>query len=239
MRKFHYRPGKSAFAGLAMAAAALVAGWVWVSSPAATFLPAGVALLCAAGAIKTALDAMSDTPALAFDARGLALRKTWGQVAEVAWHDVQSIGVEVFTLRYWGIIPISKTENLVVKCAGGLFGSRRLRLALRMIDLPAGGAGQLLALLNAAHVAAVGEATAAMAGADRQHGWGAGSAGVAARRADAAAREEGEGGFNADAALARYLARKEAGAGASPRPEATASAAAPARPVFGRRASAG
>lgn len=238
MHKFHYRAGKAAVAGLISGAIALFMGWTYVSDADSDWFTLAIALVCGVAAIKVALDSMSDTPALAFDGSGVRLRRTWGTIEDVEWSEVQSIDVEVYTVRYYGIIPVSRTENLVVKCEGGLFGSRRLRLSLKMLELPSGGAAHLLAMMHAAHVAAVGEAAAAMAGADRQQGWGARSAGFSAR--PKAPETAAESGFDPDAALARYLSRKDSGSGAdvaavgAPPPPV-----APARPVFGRKTQAG
>ncbi|WP_284275631.1 hypothetical protein, partial [Sphingomonas astaxanthinifaciens] len=169
MHKFHYRSGKSAFLALVSGVAALLAGWSWLDPDGGIF-SLGIALVCGLAAVKLTLDAMSDAPAIAFDAEGLRIRRTWGQTAVIAWDEVQGISVEVLTMRYWGIIPIARHETLVVRCDGGLFGARRLRTALKLVQLPPGGAGQLVAMLTAAQVAAVGEAGVAMAGAGR-HGW--------------------------------------------------------------------
>jgi hypothetical protein len=236
MHKFHFRPGKSAFMALLTAGAAILAGWRWFEAGDLFWL--ALALLCAAGAAKMLSDVLSDTPALAFDAEGLRVRSTWGSVHSVSWREVQAIKVDVMTLRYFGIIPIARHETLVVKCDGGLFGSRRLRLALKLVQLPPGGAGHLLALLDAAHVAAVGQAGVAMAGAG-EHGWGLRSVSSPVSAASRLPGDEGSG-FDADAALARYLARKERAEPVAPAPSASAPVPLqPSRPVFGRKPLAG
>lgn len=236
MHNYHYRPGKAAFRALICGGLALLCGWSWFSDPDPGILMPLAALLFGAGAAKLVMDAMSAVPAIAFDANGLRVRRTWGQVASVRWDEVQAIGVEAVVLRYYGIIPVARHEFLVVKCDGGVFGARRLRLAAKMIALPAGGIHELAALLNAAHLAAVGTAGVAMKGAGSL-GWGARS-GAAAPVADTQGPD-----FDADAALARYLARKDyggAGAGAGAEPVAAAAAPPPpprmpARPAFGRK----
>jgi hypothetical protein len=228
--KFHFRPGKSAFMALVLAAAALLCGWQWLSEGgvfALLFL-----VLCGVGAAKLMSDAVGGAPALAVDDEGLRIRRTWGSVVAVPWRQVQHIGVEVMTLRYLGIIPVARHETLVVACDGGLFGTRRLRLALKMVELPRGGTAELLALLQAAHVGAVGVSAVAMAGAGA-NGWGADSAGSLS--GSSAELDQG-GGFDADAALQRYLAKRDSSAvatAATPAPPAR-----PPRPSFGRKASA-
>lgn len=233
MQKFHYRPGKSAFMALLCGFFTLACGGLWLNG--GGFWAAVGLILFGAGTAKIVADAMSDTPALVVDHDGLALRKTWGAVARVPWEQVQSIDCEVLTLRYLGLIPISRNETLVVRCEGGLAGARRLRLALKLVALPAGGAPQLMALLHAAHVAAVGEARVAMAGAGA-HGWGANSASSPGAVVPSAS-SEGSGEFDADAALARYMARRDRMQTAAP-PTAPV-AVVPARPAFGRKRSVG
>src|SRR4028119_1236498 len=164
MHKFHYRPGKSAFVALLLGIVGLGPLWFWWSTDAG-WMTLAFGLLCAAGAGKMLADAVSDTPALTVTREGLRVRRTWGSADEVSWRQVQELSVEVLTLRYMGFIPVSRQETLVVKCDGGLFGSRRLRLSLKLIDMPAGGTAALMALLHQAHVAAVGEAGVVMAGA--------------------------------------------------------------------------
>jgi hypothetical protein len=233
MHVFHFRPGKSALASLLVGGAGLMALWFWwVASDGWISLLIG--LLCLTGSVKLLADVMSGTPALVVSPAGLRLRKTWGAVVEVPWTEVQHVAVEVFTLRYFGIIPISRQENLVLRCDGGLFGARRVRLALNMVEMPPGGVGALMDLLHRFHVAAVGEAGVAMAGAG-EHGWGSRSV---PSLSGADPRPGGEQpGFDPDAALARYLSRKEEGRGA-PVPAALMPAA-PARPSFGRKRQAG
>jgi hypothetical protein len=92
--------------------------------------------------------------------------------------------------------------------------------------LPAGGAAEVALTLQAAHVAAVGEAGVAMAGAGPR-GWGV----------DRSPKDEPVSDFDADAALARYLASKEPEARQPPAAASPATMAMPQRPVFGRKTS--
>jgi len=202
MRKFHYRAGRNAFAAMGLGLLAMLCGWAWLGSEGS--LLAGGFLLFAAAAVKSAANAMSDKPALAFDAHILRIRTSFG-AREVSWSQVQGIGLEIFTYRYWGLIPIARHENLVVKADGGLFGSRRLRIAIKSIELPPGGSASLMHLLHQQHVAAVGEAGVAMAGAD-EHGWGVRPAG--GKRIVLEDEHDSPTGFDPDAALARYLAAR-------------------------------
>lgn len=228
MHKFHYRPGKAAVMALVLGSLALLSLWTWFGGGDAFWL--GIGLVLGLGAGKLMADVASDTPALAYDESGISVRKAWGAQAMVPWRLVQSLSVEVMVLRYLGIIPVARHETLVIKCDGGFFGSRRIRLALKMIELPPGGTDTLMGMLHQAHVGAVGGAGVAMAGAGT-HGWGSRSVPTLAP----AAHEEAASSFDADAALARYLARKEASAEQVMQTAADMPIAAPARPVFGRK----
>ncbi|GAA4035836.1 hypothetical protein GCM10022281_15390 [Sphingomonas rosea] len=235
MHTFHYRAGKSAFFGLMLGMLAVFFGWDVVTGEADVFNTA-MTLVFAAGAVKLVMDSFSSTPALAFDREGLRIRRTWGQVAALRWDEVHWIKVESITIRYYGVIPVAKHEHLVVKCDGGLLGGRRLTLAAKLIQLPPGGVHQLCAALNAAHLAAVGGAGVYLKEAG-PNGWGV------QPRPSAASLVEAGGGteFDAEAALARYLARKDSATEAVAPLAAAAPVAAPAtpaRPVFGRKSSA-
>lgn len=232
MHKFHHRPGKTTVVAIVLGSMGLFSCMIWWSDDDLFWFAIGLLLLAGAG--KMLADVLSGTPALVVAPQGLSLRKPWGGVAEVAWPEVQHIDLEVLTIRYWGIIPIARQRTLVVRCDGGVFGTRRLRLPLNMVELPPGGADALMSLLYRIHVAAVGEAGVAMAGAG-EHGWGARSLPSLGERRKTEAEDSG---FDPDAAIARYLARKgtrlEAG-----RPSSAATPAPPARPMFGRKSQAG
>jgi hypothetical protein len=225
MRSFHYRPGKAALGGVFMAALAIGAGKLWWDGSGWVLLM--FALLMGAAAIKIAFDVANREPLLRFDRHSLWVRKTFGSVEEIAWRDVHDISAKVFTMRYAGIIPVSRTEYLTITCAGGAFGARRLRVTTAAMELPAGGLAELLYILQAAHVEAVGVAGVAMAGAGR-HGWGSAPANVR--------NEEQESGFDPDAAIARYLASKEVGQ-SEPAQVPVSRPPMPQRPAFGRRVS--
>jgi len=227
MRSFYYRPGKNAFLALFLGLVGLFFGRIWLGS--GGFLPMVFMGLMLAGAAKLTFDAMSSDPALKFDEQNLWVRKAFGGLQQIPWRDVHHIGLKVLTIRYYGIIPIGRTEQIVITCNGGAFGAKRLRLSAGNIDLPPAGATELVHLLQKAHEAAIGLAGVAMAGAGSR-GWGVDTT--------KPAPESAGGTFDADAAIARYLAQKEAGASAQPVPPAAATQPhIPQRPVFGRRLS--
>lgn len=224
MRSFYYRPGKNAALALFMGLAALFSARMWWSG--GGFFAVAGALLFGAAALKGALNAFNHEPVLRFDRDRLWVRTTFGGVKELAWSEVQRISLEVLTIRYYGIIPMGRSEILCIACDGGTFGTRRLRISASTIQLPAGGAAELTHILQQAQLGAVGVVGVAMAGAG-QRGWGVG-------RADEPETAQGEG-FDADAAIARYLAQKEQAGPAGPAPAARPNL--PQAPVFGRRVS--
>jgi hypothetical protein len=228
MRSFYYRPGKTAFFALLLGGVGLFFGKTWLAV--GGFMPMLLMAIMLAGAAKLAFDAMSRDPAVRFDEHNLWVRKGLGGMHQVPWRDVHHIGLKVITIRYGGIIPVGRTEHVVVTCNGGTLGTRRLRLATSTMELPPGGGSGLVHVLQKAHEASVGVAAAAMAG--------AGSVGWGVDRTLKAAPEESQETFDADAALARYLAQKEAAAKSRSAPAAPAPAVQPhmpQRPVFGRR----
>ena len=224
MHSFYYRKGANALGAATMAAFGIGAGKLWFDRGGIMLL--AFSLLMVIGTVKVALDALSSQPALRFDRHSLWVRKTWGGVEEVPWRDVHDIALKVHTVRYMGIIPVSRTAYVTITCEGGLFGARRLRLSTSGLGMNAAQSAELVAILKQAHVDAVGEAHAAMAAAGSQ-GWG-----IAPPKPQA---EPAETGFDAEAALVRYQALQRE---AAPQPApAIARAAMPPRPTFGRRVS--
>lgn len=222
MRVYDYRPDK------AVAGAILLAGFAYGSYELASgsIVLLAFAMMMAVAAAKLTYDAFNHTPMIRFDREHLRVRTTFGAVAEIPWRDVHSIKLMVFTMKYAGIFPVGKTEYLEIACEGGMFGARRFRVPTTTMRLPAGGAAEVALTLQAAHVAAVGEAGVAMAGAGPR-GWGV----------DRSPKDEPVSDFDADAALARYLASKEPEARQPPAAASPATMAMPRRPVFGRKTS--
>ena len=229
MRSFYYRPGKNAGLAVLLGAIGFVFGTIaWNAGGGVIIWTLTVMLL--AGAAKAALNALNGDPALKFDDHHLWVRTTFGGLQEVSWRDVQHIALEVMVMRYFGMIPVGRNEILCITTSGGPFGTRRFRLAAGTLELPPGGATGLMHLLHQAQ-------TEANAG--PRAGGAAGLVPGASVVAEPVT--ESSSGFDPDAAVARYLAAKQAQqaeqaeqrdapAGLGPRPIAP-------RPVFGRRAS--
>lgn len=231
MRSFYYRPGRNAFMALSAAVSAMYMANNWWQDG-GTVMLIGVALFGVA-AVKAGMNAINTSPALRFDQDRLWIRTAFTGLHELRWSEVHAITLEVYTVRKFGI-PVSRTESIFIRCEGGLFGTRRLGLSANTLQLPGGGAKELLDILKQAHVAAVGIAGVAMAGAGR-HGWGVAPEGEPA--------EHSTDVFDPDAAIARYLESKQQPDQAEqappssppPAPAATHRSAMPQRPVFGRR----
>jgi hypothetical protein len=224
MRSFYYRSARNTATGLVSVGLAAFSGWQWWSDGDVIWMIGGAAL--GLSALRALANAMNSEPAVNFDNERLSVRTTF-RSQSVSWQQVLGIALQVMTVRYWGVIPIGRREILCISVEGGPFGARRLRIPAASIELPPGGAQALVQILRDAQLAAIGAAGVAMAGAG-QKGWGVPSK----SRTDS---DDALGsGFDADAAIARYLASKHAGQGA-PMPSQPTATAVPQRPVFGRR----
>jgi hypothetical protein len=225
MRSFYYRPWKNALVALGSGIFALITAKTWWEH--GGFTPLVGMLLFGAVAAKCTFDGMSREPALKFDDQSIWIRKVWGGIEQVPWRDVHDVSAKVFTMRYMGVIPISRTAYITVTCEGGLTGARRLRVSTTALGLSPAATAELLFALKKAHADAVGEVGVAMAAAG-SHGWGVGASNVTGE-------PETASGFDADAAIARYLASKQSVSSQAAPPAAGAQPPVPQRPVFGRR----
>lgn len=222
MRSFYYRSRRNAATGLASGVLAALAGWQWWSDGDVIWMVSTVVL--GLTALKGIATAMNSEPAVNFDNERLWIRTTFRSYV-VTWKQVLGIALQVITVRRWGVIPVGRREVLCISVEGGSFGARRLRIPPASIELPAGGAGALVEILRDARLAAIGSPGVAMAGAGHN-----GSGVPSKSKFD----EPSESGFDADAAIARYLASKQAEERAPMRLQSAAPAM-PQRPVFGRR----
>lgn len=219
MHSFYYKKGANALGAATMAAFGIGTGKLWFDR--GGFILLAFAILMLVGTAKAAFDAMSSEPALRFDRQSVWVRKLWGGLVEVPWRDVHDISLKVHTVRYLGIIPVSRTAYVTVTCEGGLFGARRLRISTSGLGMNPAQAADLVAILKRAHIDAVGEAAAAMAAAGSA-GWG-----IAPPKPQA----QETSGVDADAAFARYRAAQRQ----MEPPPSTGRPPIPQRPTFGRR----
>ena len=167
-------------------------------------VPLVLAVFFAAGAGFSAFAIMSGRPALEFDERGITLNTLWSSQS-IQWAEVADVRIETMTLYWLGFIPAVRHEHLIIKTVGSWIKSRKIKVSTRLMALPPDGLGGLIASIEAAR------------------------AGSPRCPAPVTAHSEADGGagFDPDAAIARYLARKaDDGALAPPVPQ---------RPTFGRR----
>ena len=124
------------------------------------------------------------------------------------FRSVGDVAIERQTTRYFGIIPGSKKDLLCVRIVGG--SSRTYRINAALVDFPRGGIEALHRELAAIRLAAVDAVGIALA-------------------SDGAAASS----FDPDAAIARYLAAKQAEPASAELPAPAFRG--PPRPTFGRR----
>lgn len=206
MHKINYRPGKLMLSAAASLLVALWLGYGWSSDDSMVWI-AGAALFAyfAFASIRTAI---GDRPAIAYDARQITIN-TLHRSTKHDWAKVGDVALERQTTRYFGIIPGSKKDFLCVRAGAG--PGRTYRINAALVDLPVGGLKALHRDLAAVRLAAVAAAKSAPA----DDGPTAPS-------------------FDADAAIARYLAAKQAEPAAAVAPPAPVFRS-PPRPTFGRR----
>ena len=221
MRTIKFGTGKlavGAIAGILLLAIGLpmLFGDVFLAIMGIVFVVGGP--LASASSVKRLL---GDGVALQYDTAGLRVATRWSSET-FRWAQVKGIGRSQFVTRMWGIIPVSRQNFIDFKVEGGLFGSRTIRLAAASLDVRKcdldGLVSDLQSMLAGARKGALA-ATAVQADAPLSRG---------RDPLEGAPRDEG---FDADAALAHYLANRPA---PEPQPVA-ASAGMPARPAFGRK----
>ena len=205
MHKINYRPGKLLLSTAASLLIALWLGYGWSSDDSIVWIVgAAVFAYLAFASVRTAI---GDRPAIAYDGRQVIIN-TLHRSTKHDWHEIGNVALERQTTRYFGVIPGSKKDFLCIRIGGG--SSRTYRINAALVELPIGGVEALHRELAAIRLAAVGAAGSALA-----------SDGAAAPN------------FDADAAIVRYLAAKQA------EPARVAPVApvfrAPQRPTFGRR----
>ena len=207
MTVIHYRPAKLGFSALVCALLAVLAAWVaWGRGGGAVPL-VGAAVLGYL-AFVNGRAALGGQPALRFDEHGVQI-STLHRSTSLRWDEIRDIRSQSLTLRYMGIIPVSRQDFLTFVTKGGPLSSKSVKLAASQMELPAGGVIGLHHMLCGFLGNQVAASAAPVAPAPVEQG----------------------AGFDPDAAIARYLANKQAQADAPP---ASPFTTAP-RPVFGRR----
>lgn len=177
--------------------------------------------------------ALGDGKAIEYDARQITLHAL-GKTRKLNWREVTAIEVETLTQRIYGFIPVSRQHSIRISHSGGVIGTARILIPFNV-----------LALDKTAIIARLADMERLRGG----DGFVRGGAGVSrAAMQDAltgigertppetGAPEEPASDFDADAVMARYLARREAEAQAIARAEADAAPRMPPRVAgFGRK----
>jgi hypothetical protein len=157
---------------------------------------------------RTGAALASDGVALELAEGGVKLNTLWRRV-RLRWSEVGSIDVERVRFRFLSARTLVFLRN----------DGSRVRLPIGLSELSNAGVGRLLIKLDSAREAGRASAEGALSLSKR-----------AAPPADGA-----EERFDADAAIARYLARKAAEPESAAPPEETVPVRAPLRPAFGRK----
>ncbi len=173
---------------------------------------------------------MGDRVALAFDRAGVALDSGWS-TKRFAWSEVQDIQLTKMTMRMYGIIPVSSQHFIDFRVPGGLFGTKKVRLSVKMLDIKKDEMGPLyneLLLSKAGHQIASAPHMTPQVQAPARAISTPPSTLEGAQRSDE---------IDPDAVMARYMARRaqEQEAMAQAQARAQSPAAMPARPSFGRK----
>ena len=213
MLKVKYRPEKLLLSAIVSLLVAAWLGYGW--TPDDSLLWLGGAAIFGYFAFVSVRTAIGDRPALAYDERGITIN-TLHRGGRFGWNEVGDLLIERMAVRYFGIVPGSNKDFLCVRIDRANGSGRVYRINARLVELPTGGLAALHGQLAAARLAAIGNG---------------------ANSPVAQPASEGEGsasGFDPDAAIARYLAAKQASAPVvenSPAPTFRS----PPRPTFGRR----
>lgn len=153
--------------------------------------------LMALGMIRKLL---GDATAIHYNERTVTVFTTW-KSHSLSWADVKSVGIMVMTQHLYGIIPIKRTYFLDFKVKGGLLGTKKLRLPLKLLGLKKEAGAALVAELERARLGAPHLPLTSAYGADGHF------------QARPTGRDPLEGAprdddFDPDAVMARYMARR-------------------------------
>ena len=182
----------------------------WAGGGAIPLVAAAFFALCGGAAARGLL---AGRPALQFDDRQVTV-STLVRSTTLPWSQVVNIRRESLVIRMYGFIPVGRTDYIVFDVAGGVLGTRKVRIASKLLDRSRA-PSDICALLEAARTRSGAPAAASP------------------RTPEKVPEAEPESSsFDADAAIARYLARKSEDQAASPAPSPFVQAQ---RPAFGRK----
>lgn len=211
MKPIYYRSGKLALTALLCGAAGV---FTLSTNDDGSLLSNLFGVMSLIGAGAAGFCGVDPRPAIALNGRLLAVRTMFRRkVVDV--RDILVVSVERRSFRLLGVLPLSRRGYLVIRVEGGLTGSQRITLNGGMLALPPGGLKVLCETVKAARGTTSNEATPLLLA--------------------PAISDEGGGGFDPDAAIARYLAQKVALPQPAEPPPAAAPLPGPPRAIFGRR----
>jgi hypothetical protein len=230
MTTLHYSRGKLIFSGAFLLIGAPVLGlFCLFMGPLGLLIGAVLILGGPLMSIGRLGRVFSDLKAIEYDDRQITLYPL-GRSRKLNWREVTAIEVHTLTQYIYGFIPVSRQHSIRISHSGGVLGTAKISIPFN-----------LLAMDKAAVIARLADM-------ERKRG-GDGFVGGAARVSKAALTqamnapreaprdvEEPLSDFDADAVMARYLARREAEAAAVARAEEAARPQMPPRVAgFGRK----
>ena len=131
-----------------------------------------------------------DRVALRYDARSIEITTLW-RSRRFAWDEVESVGfTQVSSYAAYGLIKTGTSESLTIKVRGGMIGTRSFNLSKLLLDLTTAEYRALAEHLDLARMGTYVPSSASAAPVRDRLG------------------QQDDAGFDADAALARYLARR-------------------------------
>jgi hypothetical protein len=131
--------------------------------------------------------------AVAFDDRQVRVTTLW-RSRSVPWSQVESVALERTTFYVYGFIPVNKTHHLNVKLVDGFVGTKKLSIALNVLAVSVEEAEGMVRMMEQARSGALPMLT------------GHAKPAIPARAADPLMGAPRDANFDADAAIARYLA---------------------------------
>ena len=143
---------------------------------------------------------VGDATAIRYDERTVTVFTTW-KSHSLSWADVRSVDILVMTQHLYGVIPIKRTYFLDFKVKGGLLGTKKLRLPLKLLGLKKEAGAALVAELERARLGAPHLPSMSAYGSDGHFQTGP-------KGRDPLEGAPREDGFDPDAVMARYMARR-------------------------------
>jgi hypothetical protein len=192
-------------------------------------------------AIASIMRLLGDGVALQFDRQSVSIASGWS-TKSYNWSDIKDIQITRQVLRMYGIIPVSSQNFIDFHLVGGLFGTKKIRLPVKTLQLKKDELPQLYSELMLAKAGQeIASAPHMSASALSQPQPVPQVSGSAPSWTFSASRDALEGAprsadFNPDEVMARYMSRRAQEQEAiTQTQDAQTPATMPARPSFGRK----